>query len=403
MCHIVPGGNIFAFNLTKYIDIKNKKEGYADQMEHKLEMESKDNICIIEQPKSRNPNKEQSNYLSDDQDSESSRVVMDTISLDLNELQGMVDKLSQQEAQQYIEQFVKISITGQNLNKSIIEINEKCVKQKTESSLRITEIDKSIQLLLNEKTKITKKMNAAHQTMIQCKSKSTLCTNIVKNQLKLAKSREFAEKLENFEKQWSKWNSEQILVWFKAMVTISGNNSTNKSKHSDNKSASIDDEDEKSELQLKHDIDGQVAVTPGGGNVIEDSDKYIRIVSSNDNVDWSSISLNLKTRDWDGDHLLICKEKQLIKLGFDNTNVRKHLLYNIKRITKKYPPKTSSPKKGGNENSVCCICLSTKINTICIPCGHACMCKKCSNDYDKGDGCPICRKTIQNVFDMFIS
>ena len=69
-----------------------------------------------------------------------------------------------------------------------------------------------------------------------------------------------------------------------------------------------------------------------------------------------------------------------MKLGFNNDeNVRKHLLFNIKRITNKYPAKTSSPKKGRNENGICCICLSNKSNTICIPCGHACMCKKCSD------------------------
>ena len=74
------------------------------------------------------------------------------------------------------------------------------------------------------------------------------------------------------------------------------------------------------------------------------------------------------------------------------------LLKNIKEMTDKY-----NHEEKNRDKQLCCICLLNKIGTICIPCGHACMCKKCSNDYDKTNACPICRKEIQNIFDMFIS
>ena len=408
---------------------------------------------------------------------------MDAIESDLNELKGIMNQLSEQDRDQYFEQFSKISSMAQNLKNSILEINEKCAKQKTAYDSWIAEIDQSIQLLLNEKEQIRQNSNDVEKTMAECKNKSFLCTNIVNNQLKLSKSAEFKEKLNKFEKEWSKWNHEQILVWFKTMLAISNSMNTSKRNIS---SANIDDEDEK--VQQRDEIDGQVVATQGGDSAgdldldnINENDKYskshlspqelqqrldkfdhfLKIIKSkgffknhkegseeflqlldkarkrwnqrfahfkldsldlitnraNDNtnnetresekgkdvddinnIDWPLISSNLKRLEWDGDHLLICKEKQLIKLGFNNENIRKHLLVNVKRITKKYPS-----KKGKNENGVCCICLSNKTNTICIPCGHACMCKKCGNGYDKNDGCPICRKNIQNVFDMFIS
>ena len=85
----------------------------------------------------------------------------------------------------------------------------------------------------------------------------------------------------------------------------------------------------------------------------------------------------------------------MIKLGLIHEKHRRIVNKNIENIKEKY-----------NENDLkhmCCICLSNKISTICIPCGHACMCKNCSNGYNKKDACPICRKHIQNVFDMFMS
>lgn len=63
----------------------------------------------------------------------------------------------------------------------------------------------------------------------------------------------------------------------------------------------------------------------------------------------------------------------------------------------------------------CKICTEQKINTVCMPCMHACMCRWCAaihkndcRDYDTGrwNGalwkCPICRKSIQEVKRLFI-
>ena len=41
---------------------------------------------------------------------------------------------------------------------------------------------------------------------------------------------------------------------------------------------------------------------------------------------------------------------------------------------------------------LCVVCLDKRIQVVVIPCGHACMCRKCSFRVTK---CPVCRLDIQ--------
>ena len=43
-------------------------------------------------------------------------------------------------------------------------------------------------------------------------------------------------------------------------------------------------------------------------------------------------------------------------------------------------------------NRLCCVCQAKKISVVVIPCGHACMCRKCSFAASK---CPVCAGSIQ--------
>ena len=44
------------------------------------------------------------------------------------------------------------------------------------------------------------------------------------------------------------------------------------------------------------------------------------------------------------------------------------------------------------QRRTCCVCLSKPLQVVLIPCGHACLCRKCSRQLDK---CPLCRLDIQ--------
>ena len=63
---------------------------------------------------------------------------------------------------------------------------------------------------------------------------------------------------------------------------------------------------------------------------------------------------------------------------------------------------TKGQKSIVNDEHCCCICLFDSINTVLIPCGHACLCKGCVQQYDKTLGCPICRTKIENIYDLFV-
>ena len=56
---------------------------------------------------------------------------------------------------------------------------------------------------------------------------------------------------------------------------------------------------------------------------------------------------------------------------------------------------SSETGDGGDEpiqDKLCCVCLDKRIQVVVIPCGHACMCRKCAYRVNK---CPVCRLDIK--------
>ena len=53
--------------------------------------------------------------------------------------------------------------------------------------------------------------------------------------------------------------------------------------------------------------------------------------------------------------------------------------------------------------SLCSICMEKNIDTVIVPCNHACMCRSCANRVLNTTGkCPICRKPIQRLVTIFL-
>ena len=51
------------------------------------------------------------------------------------------------------------------------------------------------------------------------------------------------------------------------------------------------------------------------------------------------------------------------------------------------------------ESALCRICLDRERNTVILPCGHATCCKECAKPLQN---CPICRKEIDKVLEIFL-
>ena len=77
---------------------------------------------------------------------------------------------------------------------------------------------------------------------------------------------------------------------------------------------------------------------------------------------------------------------------------------------------TSSADKSGPDVSLeeddhkvkleCKICFDSRVNTVLLPCGHACCCQDCSVrlKFATWDSkCPICRSSIQNISMIYFS
>jgi hypothetical protein len=69
------------------------------------------------------------------------------------------------------------------------------------------------------------------------------------------------------------------------------------------------------------------------------------------------------------------------------------------RGTADYPSSTDvsctgvgTSETGSLQRRTCCVCLAKPLQVVLIPCGHACVCRRCSRKLEK---CPLCRLDIQ--------
>ena len=58
-----------------------------------------------------------------------------------------------------------------------------------------------------------------------------------------------------------------------------------------------------------------------------------------------------------------------------------------------------------DSDKLCSVCMSKPINTVCVPCGHRCVCNECANDLRARNkiSCIICRKKVDTFVKTFDS
>lgn len=51
---------------------------------------------------------------------------------------------------------------------------------------------------------------------------------------------------------------------------------------------------------------------------------------------------------------------------------------------------------------MCSVCMESKIDSVMIPCGHACSCMACAEEV-MGNGCPVCRTETVRAVKLYIT
>ena len=255
----------------------------------------------------------------------------------------------------------------------------------TDCNSKLAEVDSAIEKLLKKKKNLSSlntflkvKIVSMNESLDECKQTLIECDNMIKYK-KNTIDTTFTQQWMKFESNWINWDHEQVFVWFQKNIKDSYNNNNNQN-----------------------------------GNINNNNNNTTVMTKAN----WDLIETKLKQRELGGNFLLICTDLELKRIGFDNEINRKYLIKQIENLTKKYPNSqytkgiTNSDDAAASHGrtrtdstakaSVCCMCLDAKVNTVFTPCGHACMCKDCSDKYTEKT-CPICRKEIENKFNLFMT
>jgi hypothetical protein len=56
------------------------------------------------------------------------------------------------------------------------------------------------------------------------------------------------------------------------------------------------------------------------------------------------------------------------------------------------------------DKQLCAVCMFSCVDTVLVPCGHACLCRRCAKRVQWTYGkCPICRVPIQRILKLYLT
>ena len=222
---------------------------------------------------------------------------------------SMYNERKQNETQlvEYFEKLDVMSVMREALSKNVQENKQKCKQEEKQMNLEMKEIDQSIQQLLNKKAKLREKLDELQETMNDYDDKLGQCDKLANEQLIFLQSDQFKQKWKEFEQGWNKWDYKQIVLWFKRIIG-------HPSLQFEQARSTNNDENIHGQLQDDHDETARDNDQTNNVNVVGNDHTKDDVSTT---IDWELISSNLLRRELDGKFLLICDDKELIKLGFE--------------------------------------------------------------------------------------
>ena len=209
------------------------------------------------------------------------------------------------------------------------------------------------------------------------------------------------EEWKQFEKSWKKWKPFEMVSWMAYKLETNSkylNFGVTDHNHIDfgdiDSTSNIDNNNIDDENDVKHEDEEKLELLEETkGNIIPGDGVNVYI-------DWKAIENTLIKRQLWGKYFLICDERsELEKIGLKDGNVTYYLVNAIKQLTLK----TNDEMKEKSNYKCCCICYDNIVNTVILPCAHACLCNQCAGKYtQENQECPMCRSNIQDLIDIFI-
>ena len=248
------------------------------------------------------------------------------------------------------------------------------------------------------KEKIDQEIPLIEREKNELKTISETCSELF---LQCDKNMEIIElKWDDFESNWRKWDAKDITTWMKYKLTLD--------------SQQLYDYMHKTLFDIKYGVSTNTdeIILDDNKNDHEETDSLISTFKSmshhnekgncNDStnfIDFDKIYNNLCQLRISGKSLRWIDKSDLKDIGFDS----KHLQDKVYHMIHNDLIDCQVNEKEKEKVLPCRLCYERIIQTVIIPCGHACMCNQCGEKWKQkcAKKCPMCRAVAQSLVKLY--